>query len=178
MPISSPSTDLYTLGRGILTIGAWSGTTPPTVNADVGNTKDFKFKLTETELDHFCYRSGFKKKDKIVTLESGYEGNFILDEISRANLLKFLRGTLSGTTIRANTVLNAEYELEFTQDNPVGENYKYTFHRVRIKPNGDFSLIADDWTTLDFAFTGLSDSTHNPSSEWFDVEYLTTTTAP
>lgn len=176
MPVSSPSTELYTLGRGILSIGTWSGATPPGSVTDVGNCNEFNLTVTEETLDHFSYRSGLRSKDKTVILETGYEGNFILDEISQSNLLMYLKGTLSGTTIRANQVTDAEYELQFASSNPVGENRIWTFHRCKLTPNGEFGLISDEWATLDIAFTGLSDTANNPNSPFFDVAYVTTTT--
>lgn len=177
MPISSPSTELYTLGRGILSIGAWSGETPPGSVSDVGNCTEFNLTVTEEKLEHYSYRSGIRSKDKEVTLESGYEGNFILDEISQANMLMFFKGTLSGTTIRANTALDEEYELQFAAANPIGEKNNWTFHRVKLSPNGEFGLISDEWAGLNFSFSGLDDTANNPNSPWFDIEYQTTTTA-
>lgn len=179
MPISSPSTSLYAIGRGILKIGAWSGETPPTWPSgytDVGNCNEFNLTVTEETLEHFSYRSGLRSKDKIVILESGYEGSFILDEISQNNLLMFFKGTLSGNTIRVNQALTKEYAMTFTPDNPEGEDNRFEFHKVKLTPNGDLALIGDEWMSLNFSFEGLSDSANNPNSPWFDITYLTTTT--
>lgn len=174
---SSPSTNLYTLGRGILRVGLWVSTTPPVSLSDVGNCSEFNITVTEEKLEHPSYRAGLRTKDKIVVLETGYEGSFTLDEISMDNLVRFFKGTLSGNVIKANTVTDAEYEIEFTQNNPVGENRRWTFHRVFLSPGGEFGLIADEWATLQFTMEGLSDVENNPDSEFFNIEYLTTTTA-
>lgn len=176
---TSPSTELYTLGRGVLKIGTWSGDTPPTYPSgysDAGNCIEFNLNVTEETLEHFSYRSGLRNKDKIVILETGYEGNFILDEISQVNLLKFLKGTLSGNTIRVNTVTDAEYALWFEAANPIGEKQRFLFHKVKLTPNGEMGLIGDEYMQLDFAYEGLSDETNNPDSPYFDVEWITTTT--
>ena len=66
MPASSPSTTLYTLGKGILTIDVWAGVTPPTPPlVDVGNCSSFEAEVTEEVLDHFSQRSGVRSKDKV-----------------------------------------------------------------------------------------------------------------
>lgn len=178
MPIQSPSTELYTLGRGVATLGAWDGATPPLIGdmVDLGNAPACSFTMTEEILEHKNYRAGLRVKDKTVVIESGYTGKLELDEISAHNLALFVKGTMVGSVIRANTVLNAEYCLIFTCANPVGPNPVYTFHRLKLKPEGDFGLISDEWSKLSFSFEGLSDATNNPDSPFFDVDWPTTTT--
>lgn len=177
MPASSPSTTLYTLGKGIVSIGEWSGTTPPVSLTDVGNSPRFNVEVTEEKLDHFSSRSGAREKDESVTLETGYTLDFDLDEVSILNLKMFLRGTLSGANvIRANQALDKEYALEFASDNPAGPNESWEFWRCQLKPGGAFSLISDDWSILTFAGDGLSDNANHASSPFFDVTFATTTT--
>ena len=82
MAVRTPhDTELYTLGRGILSIAEWSGAGPGEYS-DVGNCPRFEVNLTEEQLEHFSHRSGLKTKDKVVTLEVGYSLSFDLDEIS------------------------------------------------------------------------------------------------
>jgi len=180
MPASSPSTTLYSLGKGILKIGEWTGETPPTLPAgysDVGNCPKFDVEVTEEKLDHFSSRSGIRQKDKTITLETGYSVKFSLDEMSVKNLQIFLKATLSGSNVLlANTALNKEFALLFTADNPVGPNETWQFHRLTIAPDGAFNLIGDDWQVLSFDGTGLSDIDNNPTSPYFTVTFATTTT--
>lgn len=177
---TSPSTALYTLGKGILYIGDWSGETAPTYPSayvDVGNCPSFEVEVTEEKLDHFSSRSGTRVKDKSVILETGFTVTFGLDEISVKNLQIFLKATLSGTTVLyANTVLEKEYALRFVSDNPSGPNEEWVFWRVKLSPNGAFSLIGEEWSTLSFTGEGLADTTGHPTSPYFTVTFSTTTT--
>jgi len=179
MPIaSSHSTTLYTLGRGILYISAWVGETPPSwPYTDVGNCPRFEVEVTEEVLDHYSKRTGLREKDKTVILEAGYNITFDLDEISVYNLKMFLKAQQSGSRmLYANMALDLEYALRFVSDNPVGPNEIWDFWRVKLSPGGPFSLIADEWSTLTFTGTGLSDVTNHPESKFFTVEFQTTTT--
>lgn len=180
MPPSSPSTENYSLGKGVLEIGEWSGATPPQYPAgyiDVGNCPEFTVEVTESVLDHFSSRSGIKMKDKTITLETGYTVKFKLDEMSVKNLQMFLRATLSGQNVLlANTALSKEYALRFTADNPVGPNETWAFWRCKLKPDGAFSLIGDDWQSMGLSGEGLADVSNNPTSPYFTVTYATTTT--
>jgi len=176
--IASPSPQLYSLGRGIVSIGEWDGTTPPSEGeyVDVGNSPRFEVEVTEEKLEHFSSRSGTRLKDKVVVLETGYTLNFDLDEISVYNLQVFLKGTISGPVIAANQALDKEYAIKFVSDNPVGPNEKWEFWRTQLSPGGAFNLISDEWSLLTMAGDGLADSDNHPTSPFFDVTYATTTT--
>jgi len=178
MPIQAHSTALYQLGKGILSIAEWDGTTPPEDSdyRDVGNCPRFEVNVTEEKLDHFSSRTGVRLKDKTVTLEVGYTVDFDLDEVSLKNLAMFLRGSISGTVISAATALDKEYALKFVTDNAVGENEKWELWRCRLTPGGAFNLISDDWSLMTFTGEGLADTDHHASSPYFDVTWVTTTT--
>lgn len=177
MPASSPSTTLYTLGRGIVSIAAWTGTTPPVTLDDVGNCPRFEVEVTEETLDHYSSRSGTKVKDKQVVIETGFSLNFDLDEFSVANLARFLKGTITGgNVISANTVLDSEYAVKFVSDNPAGPNETWEFHRCKLSPGGNMSLISDEWALMTYTGEGLADTTNNPTSPYFTVTFATTTT--
>jgi len=180
MPPSSPSTSLYSLGKGVLKIGEWAGVTPPAYPAgytDVGNCPEFTVEVTESVLDHFSSRSGIKMKDKTITLETGYTVKFKLDEMSIKNMQMFLKATLSGgNVLLANTALDKEYALYFQADNPVGPNENWQFWRCKLKPDGAFALIGDSWQQLGFSGEGLADVVGHANSPYFTVTYATTTT--
>lgn len=177
MPIQSPSTSLYQLGRGILYFGDWSGTTPPSTYYDVGNCSKFDVEVTEEDLNHFSYRSGYRNKDKVVVLEVGYTAKFVLDEISANNLAAFLKGTLSANVVHALTAASKEYAIKYVSDNPEGENQTWQLWRTKLSPDGAMSLIGDEWVQLQYKAEGLSDVTNHASSPYFDVTYVTTTTS-
>lgn len=177
MPASPHSTTLYTLGRGIVSISEWVGTTPPTPPlTDVGNSPRFECEVTEETLDHYSSRSGTRVKDKTVTLETGYSLNFDLDEFAVSNLAMFLMGSVSGNVISANTELDKEYAVSFQSDNPAGPNELWEFHRVKLSPGGSLNLISDEWGLMTFTGEGLADVANNPTAPYFTVTFATTTT--
>jgi hypothetical protein len=171
---TSPSTALYTLGKGILSVGEWSGTTPPGGYTDIGNCPSFEVEVTEESLDHYSSRSGTRVKDKSVIIETGYTLTFALDEMSVKNLQMYLKATVSGSTLQANTALEQEYAFKFVADNPAGPNQIWEFWRVKLSPNGAFSLIGEEWSTVSFTGEGLADTDNNPSSSYFNVTFSTT----
>ena len=133
--------------------------------------------VTEEKLEHFSSRTGTKTKDKSVILETGYNVNFDLDEVSVANLQVYLKGTLSGTRkILANTALENEYALKFVSDNPAGQNQTWEFWRCKLSPGGAFGLISDEWGLLTFTGEGLADTANHPATPYFDVTFATTST--
>ena len=170
------STTLYTLGRGILSIGEWSGETPPGVYTDLGNAPSIEVEVTEETLDHYSSREGLKLKDKKVVLETGYTVTFDLDEVSMNNLKIFLKGTIDGNVIMANTALDQEYAIKFVSNNAAGPNETWEFWRCQISPGGAFSLIGDEWLTLSFSAEGLADTDNHATSPYFNVAFATTTT--
>jgi len=176
MPASPHSTTLYTLGRGIVSIEQWTGTTPPAQLTDVGNSPRFEAEVTEETLDHYSSRSGTRNKDKSVVLETGFTLNFDLDEFAVSNLAIFLMGSISGNVISANTELDKEYSVSFQSDNPSGPNELWEFHRVKLSPGGSLNLISDEWSLMTFSGEGLSDTANNPTSPYFTVTFATTTT--
>jgi hypothetical protein len=161
-----------------MSIAEWTGSTPPSAGdyEDVGNSPRFECEVSEEKLDHYSSRSGIRVKDKSVTLEIGYTLNFDLDEVSQANLARFVRGTVSGDEIRAATALDQEFAVKFVSDNPVGENEKWEFWRVTLSPGGAFNLISDEWNLITFTGEGLADTANHPSSPYFTVTWVTTTT--
>lgn len=179
--ISSPSTNLYVVGRGTIQIGAWDGTTPPEAGdmRDVGNVVEFSVEVTEELLEHFSRRSGLKTKDKVVILETGYTASITLDEVSAQNLALYLKGVLDGNVIHGGQAGLAEYKIVFQSDNPnsSGENQKWELWRANISPDGAAALLGDDWLQLKVKATGLADAANHATSPLFDVTVITTTTS-
>jgi len=175
---SSPSTTLYTLGKGILYISEYDDACPAESWTDLGNCPRLEVEVTEESLSHYSSRSGTRTKDKTVILETGYNINFDLDEMSVWNLRVYLKASLvgGGNVLRANQELDKEWILKFISDNPAGPNETWEFWRVKLTPGGPFSLISDEWTTLSFNGEGLSDTDCHSSSPYFDVTFCTTTT--
>lgn len=177
------STDNYVIGKGVLHVAPWVGTTPPTDPGDyseVGNCPSVEVEPSVERLPHYSSRAQFRTKDKNPVIESNYMVNIECDELAAVNMQKFLMGTLTpnvkgGGTIHAMTNVNQEYALKFVSDNPSGPNKTWKFWRGTIMPNGALQLIGDEWLAMSFQFEGLADVANNPTSQFFDVEYATTT---
>lgn len=178
MPIATnPSTSLYSLGKGVVTIAEYDDNGVLGTYIDVGNAPEFNLELSEEKLEHYSSRSGAKKKDEEVTIQVGYMINFVLDEFSVANLVKYVRGTQVGSyQITANTALTKKYAVRFTSDNAHGPNNIWNFHKCTLKPNGPLNLISDEWNTMPFTGEGIADTEGHPESEYFTIDYVTTTT--
>lgn len=176
MPVRTPpSVDNYMIGKGSLAIAPWNGGVIGTYS-DVGNCPRFDFEMTEQSIEHFSSRQGTKEQDAEVVIQTGYTVNFTLDEISVENLRMFMKATLSGTRILyANQNTSQYYALRFVSDNPTGPNTKFEFWKCKITPNGAFSLISDEFTSMSFSGKGLSDKAGHSTSPFFTATFDTTT---
>ncbi|WP_028320380.1 hypothetical protein [Desulfatiglans anilini] len=173
MPIAtSPSTELYTIGKGIMYMADWDGATPPDEGdlGDVGNCPELGLELSVEEKEHYSSRSGAKNLDKSTTIQKGYKLNFSLDEMATKNLERFLMGTAVGDKIAGLTNTQREVWIRFISDNAEGPNRQWDFWRVKLRPNGAGSLIGEEWMTLPHAGEGLSDVANHPTSPFFDVD--------
>lgn len=176
----------YVIGKGILYIAEWTGSTPPTDPDDyseIGNCPSIEIEPSVERLPHYSSRSGFRTKDKNPVIETNYMVNFECDEMAAANLKAFLMGSLTpnakgGGTLHAMTQPNQEFALKFVADNPAGQQTWKTwkFWRGTMQPNGALQLIGDEWIAAAYQFEGLSDVANHATSQYFDVEYATTST--
>lgn len=171
----SPNIANYMIGKGILSIAKWTGASVGEY-ADVGNCPKFEYEMTEQTVEHFSSRAGLKEQDQETVIQSGYTVNFTLDEVSIENLRMFMKGTLSGSNILyANQNVNQYYALKFISDNPVGPDQKYEFWKCKLTPNGAFSLISDEYTSMSFSGKGMSDAVGHAVSPYFTATFATTT---
>ena len=172
-----PSTDNYAIGKGVLYISNYvSGQSPSW--SEMGNCPSIEVEPMVERTPHYSSQSGYKTKDKNPATSTDYTVNFDCDEIATANLRKYLMGTTGSHSheIYALQAADEEYALKFVSDNPTGPNFTWIFHRCTIQSNGAMALIGEDWMAMSFTAEGLSDSTNNASSPYFDVEGHTTTT--
>jgi len=168
------STDLYVVGKGIVSIAEWA----TTIGAyyDVGNCPSFQLEPVVENLPHYSHRSGYRTKDKNPVINVEYTLTFDLDEFSASNLKKFLIGNLS-TGIGLDMVIHGlrattkEYAIRFTSDNPTGPNQVWNFWKVSLRPAGPLQLIGDEWLVMNFTGEGLADTTYHPLSPYFDVDF-------
>jgi len=171
MQATPPSTANYVVGKGSLSVGTWSGTTPPVGYTDLGNCPSIEVEPTLERLPHFSSQASFKLKDKNPVIQTEYTVTFTCDELASANLNRYLLGSLSGGVISAFQNTELEFALKFVSDNPVGPNKTWEFWRGTLMPNGALQLIGDEWMVMDFVFDGLADSTNHATSPYFDVSY-------
>jgi hypothetical protein len=91
----SPSTNNYTLGKGVvyfnqknITTGVYAG------ERDLGNAPEFTFNVSLEELEHFSSRGGLKAQDKLIISQITPTVAFTLDEISKENLALLAMGDI------------------------------------------------------------------------------------
>ena len=167
----SPSN--YTIGKGIVYVGQWVGSTPPTWPGDyrdVGNCTSMTLEPQIEKLPHYSSRAGFREKDLDPIVQMEYNVQFDLDEPTAENLQMLLMGTLFGDTVRGMTALTEEFALRFVSDNPTGPNRIYDLWRVSIAPNGPLQLIGDEYMVLSYQGEGLADRANHPDSPFFDIQ--------
>jgi len=168
------STENYAIGRGILYIAEWSGSTAPTDPddyEDMGNCPSVEIEPTTERLPHYSSRTDFRLKDKNPVIQRDYVVNFTCDELAAVNVNRYLMGNLSGHVIAALQAVNKEYALKFISNNPIGPNETWFFWKCTIVPNGALSLIGDEWMVLNFTAEGLADLENNPTTPYFNVSY-------
>jgi hypothetical protein len=169
------STDLYVVGKGIVTIAEWSGGAIGTYY-DVGNCPSFQVEPVVENLPHYSHRSGYRTKDKNPVINTEYTLTFDLDEFSASNMMKILIGNLSSgfgkaMVIHALQATTKEFAIKFTSDNPTGPDQVWDFWKVSLRPAGPIQLIGDEWLVMNFTGEGLADTALHPVSPYFDVDF-------
>jgi len=169
----------YVIGKGVLYIGEWTGSTPPTDPGDfvdVGNCPVVSVEPVTERLPHYSSRAEFRNKDKNPITQQDYNVNITADQVSAGNIARFVMGTVVGDTIRGFQASNKEYALKFVSNNPIGPNSTWKFHKVTMSGTGDLALIGEEWQEMTYLAEGLVDTANNPNSPYFDVQLTTTTT--
>lgn len=74
-------------------------------------------------------------------------------------------------TVKALTSSQVEGALKFISENPASSNAQseYQFHKVSLAAEGDFSLIGDDWTTMQLTGTAESNENADPDSPYCTI---------
>ena len=171
MQATPPSTANYVVGKGVLSVGTWAGTTPPAGYSAMGNCPSIEVEPKLERLPHYSSQASFRLKDKNPVIQTDYTVSFTCDEIAAVNLNKFLVGTISGNVIAALQAPDTEFALKFVSDNPVGPNQTWEFWRGTLMPNGALQLIGEEWMVMDFIFEGLADSANHAAVPYFQVSY-------
>jgi len=107
---TSPNTDNYTLGKGIvsfnkrnITTGLYSG------ERDLGNAPAFSFSAAIEKLEHYSSRGGLKAKDKEIISQITPSLSFTLDEINEDNLSLLTLGTVENVVQAATSVVDEAF---------------------------------------------------------------------
>ncbi len=168
----------YTIGKGVLYMAEWDGTTPPVEDdyIDIGNCPKLDVEPKVEKLPHYSSRTEFKLKDLDPVIQVECTLSFDLDEISDHNLNMFLLGTRSEDTILGLQDTSNTYAIKFKEDNPVGKNRTHRFWKCSVTPASAVGLISDEYKVMSYTAECLADVANNPTSPFFTISMTTTTT--
>ena len=105
----SPSTDNYTLGKGIVYFNRKTSSGVYTGERDLGNAPAFTFNIAIEELDHFSSRGGLKVKDKSIISQVTPGCAFTLDEITADNLALLTLAEIEEVTQTGATITDEQH---------------------------------------------------------------------
>jgi len=159
------STDLYYLGKGILSFNRLVSGVPEGYR-DLGNATGFTITPALEKLEHFSSREGIKKKDKVVITSAGLTAKFTLDEYDRDNLALALLGTHSGGVINLLSDPTIEGALRFVGANDVGPNFQVDLWKVALQSTAEVPFINEAWGEIPFDAEVQSDIDNHPSQEY------------
>jgi len=162
----SHSTDLYTLGKGILKFDRFDDDGLPTGLRDLGNAPVFNLTIEIEKIEHFSSREGISTIDWTRTKMRRLKGAFELDEFDRENLRTWLFGKTSTYGIAPLTSEDLLGTLDFWPTNDVGPNYHFQGWKVKLTPTGNLGFISDDIGRFGFEFDSESDSAVHPDSPY------------
>lgn len=108
----SPSTDNYTLGKGVvyfnrkdLTSGLMTG------ERDLGNAPAFSFNVSLEKLEHFSSRGGLRAKDKEIISQITPGISFTLDEVTAENLALLVLADIESVTQTTLAITNEVHKV-------------------------------------------------------------------
>jgi hypothetical protein len=157
--LSSPNTDNYYVGTGIVSIKFVTDVT----YVDVGNCTALVFTPKVTLLDHFSSRAGIKTKDASIVLEKQADLKITMEEFTARNMAMLMLGQLSvlGLTATIDILSNAQIDaaVKFVGQNDVGPQWTLDFPLCQITPVGAMNPINDSkWGTLEVSANVLADA--------------------
>ena len=105
--MSSPSTDNYQLGKGVVYFNRRDNTTLLyTGERDLGNAPAFSFNVSLEKLEHFSSRGGLRAKDKQVISQITPGIQFTLDEVTVDNLALLVLADVETVTQTTLAIIN------------------------------------------------------------------------
>ena len=150
---TSPSTDNFTLGKGIvyfnrknMDTGLYTG------ERDLGNAPAFSYNVALEKLEHFSSRSGIKSKDKEIISQVSPSIAFTLDEVTKENLSLLTLADIA-TVVQAGATITAE------------EVYAYPGTRIALSQRAISAVTVTDEDTG--AITYVAGPASNPLANYY-----------
>lgn len=159
------STELFSLGKGILKFDRFDANGLPTGLRDLGNSPAFNLTIEIEKIEHFTSREGISTIDWTRTKLRRLKGSFELDEFDRQNLRLWLFGRTGTWSIAPLTSGDLIGRLDFNPTNDIGPKYHYQGWKVKLTPTGNLGFIGDDLARFGFEFEAESDSNY-PNSPY------------
>lgn len=104
----APSTDNYTLGKGVVYFNQVNASGVYLGERDLGNAPSFSFNVALEKLEHFSSRGGIRAKDKEIISQMTPGVAFTLDEMSKENISLLTLGEMTEVSQSAGTVSEEE----------------------------------------------------------------------
>jgi hypothetical protein len=163
---SAHSTDLYSIGKGILKFDRFDADGLPTGLRDLGNAPSFTLTPSADVLEHYSSREGVDTLDWERDLKRKINGKFTLDEFDPENLRLALFAETGSFSLELLTAGNILGMLDFIGTNDVGPRYHVELWSVKLKPSSEVAFISDALGVVDFEFTIQSDAANHPESPY------------
>lgn len=121
-------TNEYQIPRGRVFFDQFDANEALTGEVPFGNCPSFNITIESEKSDHYSSESGLRQKDASVTVEVNRTATITCDNISAANLARYLAGTVETVTQTVGTVTDEtitvykgrQYQLGRTTSNPAG----------------------------------------------------------
>ncbi len=159
MSPTAHSTDLYTVGKGIISFDRFDANGLPTGLRDLGNGPLFNLAPEEETLEHFSSREGIKTLDLEIPLSRKLKGKFRLDEYDKDNLRLALFGKTGSFAIYPLSAGTIEGTLDMVMTNDVGAKFHVQIWKAKIRPTTEVNFISENWGEIEFEFTAQKDLT-------------------
>ena len=160
------NTELFMLGKGILSFDRFDIDGLPVGLRDLGNAPTFNLTIETEKKEHITSREGISKVDWTRTTIQRLKGSFELEEPDRENLRLWLFGKDGTWGIAPLTSGDLIGQLDFMAKNDVGPKYHFQGWKVKLSPTGNLGLISDDIGKFGFEFEAESDEINHPDSPY------------
>jgi hypothetical protein len=146
----APNTGNLRVGKGELKFKRTGDATA----ISFGNCTDIVLTPDMETLEHFSSLAGIKTRDLVVILSKKVALKFTMEEFTPHNMGIMLLGAVDeaavgGPEIDIFSESSITGEVTFISNNDIGPKYDVTLYNVSITPTGDFSMISEEWGTME-----------------------------